>query len=34
MLDCCFRNIYNNIIYDIIEDVEDVKKKLFSNKKR
>ena len=33
MLDCCFRNISNNIIYDIIKDVEDMKKNYFLTKK-
>ena len=30
---CGFRNTSEKIIYDVVEDVEDVKKKLFSNKK-
>ena len=33
-LDCCFRDTSDKIIYDVVEDVEDVKKKLFSNKKK
>ena len=33
ILDCCFRDTSDKIIYDVAEDVEDVKKNYFPTKK-